>query len=236
MRWSAFTGFTLFVLLHLTPQFPLVAQIEVQARLGADIGMVTPGGRLYKWENRFAGGWDVTRSQTELGSFPVIGISLDVGDPDLGFWLKARLHRSIGLQADFNGYGFNACEGYCLDPVAGSVHLQWDLDSEITEFGLDLALPTRIGFGGVEPFVFAGWGIRHYSFKLPDRSEWRGFNLPGGGSESSVRFGCGLEFEVLGRPYSLSVMDTMADYWGDRTHHVFWELGIPLANRILFSR
>jgi hypothetical protein len=79
-------------------------------------------------------------------------------------------------------------------------------------------------------------GIRRYSFGLPDESEWSGFNLPGNGTERSFRFGAGLEFEVLGRSFSLSVMDTMADYSGDQTHHVFWELGFPLASRVLFSK
>lgn len=221
------------------------AQIEIHTRLSAQFGLVSARGRLYDLETSAAeSSYGTRRSWADLRNYASVGVSLDAGDPGLGIWLKARVSRSIGLEADFTGtssYECTADQHYCSF-LTTLVHDR-RLDTSITDFGVDLALPTRLSIGPVEPFVIAGWGARHYHFSLPDRSEWQGFSLPGDGTRWSFRVGGGMDFWFKGRSYCLSVIDAMSRYPiaamgedpGRLRHHVFVELGIPVVTKRLFA-
>ena len=258
MRSSSLVGVFLCLVVLSTVPCPSAAQIEVHTRLSAQLGLVSPQGPLYVWESPGGDDWYLSRSETDLGHFPTVGLSLDVGDPRLGFCIKARVNRSVGLRADFTGLGFyerhpefGSPDAMCLyvRPPDGGVldrnldRFEWQLDASITEFGVDLVLPTRLGIGPIEPFVVAGLGARHYQFNLSDQSGWLSFFPPRDGTRWSFRVGGGLDFRLMGRTYCLSVIDAMSEYpvdaWNEDPkgfrHHVFWELGIPVATRVLFT-
>ena len=162
-------------------------------------------------------------------------MSIEVGDPRLGVWLKGRVNRSIGLSADFMGLGIVNCTGICLAGSSGPRRFDWRLDASITEAGLDLSLPTRLRLGRFEPYFQGGMGVRRYRFHRPDPSELLRFSPPSDGTAWSFRIGGGTDFSLMGRTFSLSVMDTMTKYWGDRLHHLFVEVSIPVLSRVLFA-
>ena len=236
MRSSASTAFAFLILSLVIPR-PLSAQVEVHARLAGQVGFIAPRGPLYDRETGGFEDWDLSRSVTDLGSYPLLGLSIDIGDPQLGIWIKGRVNRSIGLQADFTGWGIYVCPpgAICLAWVPPPQRFDWRLDASITEVGLDVVLPTRLSLNLLEPYVVAGMGVRHFQFDRPDQSEWRKFHPPGDGAEWSFRVGGGMDLRLMSRNFSLSVIDSMSEYWGDLRHHVIVEVGVPLVSKILFT-
>jgi hypothetical protein len=242
MRSSIVSAVSLLLLGLFVPP-PAAAQDDVHVRLSLLAGFVTPSGPLGRQYSAGAKEGSVLLSVTDLGVFPIFGLSVDVGGPESGGWLKARVSRSLALGADFTVSESMPCGpgGICyFEPPPRTTwdwqpYADWRLEASVTEVGLDLVpLPGRV-WGGIEPFVVVGGGVRRFQFTRPRRSEGQNLALPDEGTAVSVRLGGGLELPLMGRLFSLTILDTVSEYWERYRHHVSWEIGIPVVSEAPFS-
>lgn len=205
------------------------AQSRPEIRVVPRAGMVTPADWFYVEFASFGSG-PLEWTEAAIMSTPVVGLSAELAFHDLGLWIRAEGLRTVG--------GRTAVIHAILYPASqvgpGQViRTRWDVPSTLTLGTIDLGLPLQLRLpGGIQPYVTAGVGGKHYAFDLTileDREER--LVRPAPGTVPVFNGGLGAVMEVRGVRLDLLVRDALSEYWGEQQHDVTFLAGVSIRIR-----
>lgn len=207
---------------------PALAQEGIVLRVTPRVGVIDVGEALYG--RSITNGDNVFTSSGRVSRGKSIGLAVDVGSVSRGFWVRLSADRSLSIHTDV-GLGRRKRPGSNRLTVGPSSDNIRDIQTSVTEFGLDLVLPLRFELGPLHPYVSAGLGVTRYRFSVPDVSfdlhrEW---SLPESGSASSGRIGGGFELDALGRAWTVTILDSISQYFDVTQHHVMASIGFTMG-------
>lgn len=189
-----------------------VAEVRVMPR----IGFMTPADWFYEEFQHF--GIDPLEwTNGAVQASVIAGITVQAGLWNDGLWLRGEVLRTIGSETSVTHAILYGPAGFNPPQV---VRTRYVVRSTITSASLDIALPTRLRLpGGVQPYVAAGAGLRHYEFDTTPLANLEDtLVLPRNGTVALVNIGAGLSVDVAGLRLGLNARDAISEYWGNRQH------------------
>lgn len=187
------------------------------------LGLFSPDRYLYEEYVNFSGDGPVEWTHGRMGRALLVGMGLEAGRTGGGVSLRGELLRSID--------GWLAAAHSVIIPrqlyEAPYVQTTWlDIPVAVTITSLQVHLPTRLTFGGVEPYVLAGIGSRRYDFGDATAEDPGAVILPESGSILCADAGAGITARVLGLTIDLQGRDAIGRYWGKTQHDILFTAGL----------
>ena len=202
---------------------PTAAQAPVDVRVIPRAGVMTPAGWLYEYYAHF-GVDPVEWTETAILRAPVVGLGVEVELPGTGVWLRGEVLRSIDAISSMNHVVLREASGF--DPPRVE-ETPYRVATSVTTLTFDLALPTRLRIGPVQPYVTAGAGGKWYGFDTDPFQELEvDVILPQSGFVGVVNVGGGAVVRLLGLDFDLQVRDAISMYWERQQHDVMTLIGV----------
>jgi hypothetical protein len=205
---------------------PAAAQAGVEVRLSPRAGMVTPADWFYVEFPSFGAG-PMEWTEAAILRAPVVGLVAEAAFEATGIWIRAEALRTVG--------GRTAVIHAYLHPASQAgpgmvIRTRWDVPSTLTTGTVDVALPLRLRLPfGVQPYVTAGAGAKHYGFDL---SELEGREervvQPSPGTVPVANVGGGVVVDLRRWRLDVLVRDAVSEYWGEQQHDVTFLAGLSI--------
>lgn len=205
------------------------AQGGVEIRIVPRAGLVTPPGWFYVEFASFGSG-PLEWTEAAIARAPILGVTAELTHEPVGLWIRGEAMRTVG--------GRTAIIHAILYPASQVgpgqvVRTRWDVPSTLTIGTLDVGLPLRLRLpGGIQPYVTAGAGGKHYSFDLAaleDREER--LVRPTPGTVPVFNAGVGAVLDFRGVRLDLLVRDALSEYWGEQQHDITFLAGAGIRIR-----
>ena len=202
---------------------PTTAQTPLDVRVIPRAGVMTPAGWLYEYYAHF-GVDPVEWTETAILRAPVVGLGVEVELPGTGVWLRGEAIRSIDAVSSMTHVVLREASGF--DPPRVE-ETPYRVATSVTTLTLDLALPTQLEIGPVQPYVTAGVGGKWYGFDTDPFQELEvDVILPQPGFVGVVNVGGGAVVRLFGLDIDVQVRDAISMYWDRQQHDVMTLIGV----------
>lgn len=200
-----------------------VAQDGLMIRVTPRAGVMTPADWFYE-EFRHFGLDPMEWTEAAILRAPVAGLAVEAEIPGTGLWIRGEVLRTFDAITSMTHAVLIPTNGF--DPPRVE-RTPYRVATSVTTGTLDLALPTLLRIGPVQPYVTAGVGAKRYAFDtdpfldLQDRVV-----LPQSGVVPMANVGAGATARVAGVTVDLQVRDALSEYWGRVQHDVMVLAGV----------
>lgn len=199
-----------------------VAQSAVEVRIIPRAGAVTPAGWFYE-EFSHLGVDPLEWTEAAILRSPLVGVTAEVAVAT-GLWIRGEVLTTLDGETRLGHKTLNSTSGNTQPTVSEEYH--W-VGSRLTTATLDLAFPTRFRPLGIQPYVTAGIGAKHYSWdENAIDNPRRTLQRPESGTSLMANVGGGVRFDVVGITFDLVARDAISEYWGEMQHDVTWLAGV----------
>lgn len=206
------------------PAAPAAAQLGADLRITPQAGVLTPAEWLYYEVTTFGEG-PMEWTEAAVLRSAVIGATAAADFRRHGVEIRGTLLRTIDAETYVALGVMNA--GPLTPPTV--VRTRHRVPTDITLASVDIALVTRLRLPlGVQPYVLAGIGGKHYSFDRAALAQAEpGLVLPENGTNLMMNVGGGVTIPLSRRlALDVQVRDAITEYWGSRQHDVAWLAGL----------
>lgn len=199
------------------------AQSGLSIRVTPRAGVMTPADWFYE-EFRHFGIDPMEWTEAAILRAPVVGLAAEVELPRTGLWIRGEVLRTLDAITSMTHAVLFETNGF--DPPRVE-RTPYRVATALTMGSVNIALPTLVRIGPVQPYVMAGIGAKHYGFDidpfidLEDRVV-----LPRTGTVAMVNVGGGATARVMGLTFDLQVRDALSRYWGTVQHDVMVLAGL----------
>jgi hypothetical protein len=203
---------------------PASAQTRPELRITPRAGLLTPADWFYVEFPSFGAG-PMEWTEAAILRTPIVGVAAELAFESAGLWLRAEGLRTVG--------GRTAIIHAYLHPASQAgpgivLRTRWDVPSTVTVGTLDAGLPLRLRLPfGIQPYVTAGVGGKHYGFDLSILEEYDARIVrPSPGTVPVLNVGGGAVVSFRGWHLDLAVRDAISEYWGVQQHDVVFLAGL----------
>lgn len=199
------------------------AQLDVALRVTPRVGVMTPADWLYEEFAHF--GTDPFEwTEAAILRAPVVGLAVEAEVPGTGLWVRGELLRTIDAITSMTHAVLLGTSGF--DPPR-VVRTPYRVATTLTTATIDLAFPTRLTLGPVQPYVTAGVGGKWYGFDTDPYTDLRGtVVLPQSGMVPVLNVGGGATAQLPGFTVDVQVRDALSQYWTRLQHDVMFLAGV----------
>jgi hypothetical protein len=202
---------------------PVAAQTPLDVRVIPRAGVLTPAGWFYVQYTGFLVD-PVEWTEAAILRAPVLGLAVEVEVPGTDVWLRGEALRSVDAITSVVHAVRRGTSGF--DPPRVD-RTPYRVATTMTTATVDLALPTRLRIGPVQPYVTAGIGGKWYGFDTGPFQELEvEVILPQPGFVGVVNVGGGAVVRLLGLDLDVQVRDAISMYWNQQQHDVMTLIGI----------
>jgi hypothetical protein len=227
MRWWKFAAMAILIG-AMTPT-GVAGQASPELRVTPRLGLLTPPGWFYVEYAEF-GVIPMEWTEAAILRATVVGAALELSFERAGIWVRGEVVRTLGAET---AVGHAILHPASQAGPASVVRTWFNVPTAVTVGSVDLGMPTRFSLPvGVQPYVTAGLGAKHYSFdttELDARQE--NIIVPRGGTVPAVNVGAGAVVPVRSLTFDLQVRDVISEYWGERQNDVMFLVGLRLRLR-----
>jgi hypothetical protein len=186
-------------------------------------GLISPDTYFYEVFANFADDEPTEWTNGALGRAAVVGLGLEVGLENRGFFLRGEIARS------FSGW-LLATHGIVRPRVLFDppqiVNTWLDIPASVTFANLQVVLPAQLEVAGIQPFFLAGGGGKWYSFGEPRQENTVEAILPSEGFTASLELGAGIWYSLFGLNLEAQVRDSINKYWSKTQHDLVFSGGL----------
>lgn len=199
------------------------AQTGLDVRVTPRAGLLTPADWFYEEFSHF-GTDPMEWTEAVILRAAVVGLAVEAEVPGAGIWVRGEALRTIDAITSMTHAVLFGTSGF--DPPRVE-RTPYRVATTVTSATFDLAFPTRLALGPVQPYVTAGIGGKWYGFdtdpflELQDRVV-----LPQPGVVAVLNVGAGATARLFGLTFDLQVRDALSEYWGRLQHDVMFLSGV----------
>ncbi|MBT8396578.1 MAG: hypothetical protein HKO65_19565 [Gemmatimonadetes bacterium] len=189
---------------------PASAQEELELRVIPRFGLLAPDAQFYDRFKNFSGDGYIEWTSGALGRAALVGLGVEAEIGNFGILFRGEVARSFEgwLSA---GHGILIPRVFFEPPQV--VNTWFDVPVNMTFGSLQIILPTRLEYRGIQPYILAGYAGKWYSFGEPTRPNEVEAILPGNGFTHSLELGGGLTFALFGLTFDAQLKDSINKYW-----------------------
>jgi hypothetical protein len=199
------------------------AQEELSIRIIPRFGLLSPDSYFYEEFENFADDEPVEWTNGSLGRAAYVGFGLEAGFQERGIYLRGEVGRT------FEGW-LSAVHGVVRPRVLFEppeiINTWLDVPAALTFASLQLILPTRFQYWGIQPYFLMGGGGKWYSFGDPTEDNLVEAILPSDGFTANADLGAGVTFPLWGLEFDLQARDTFNRYWGKYQNDLVFSGGL----------
>jgi hypothetical protein len=199
------------------------AQVDLDVRVIPRAGAMTPAGWFYVQYTGFFVD-PIEWTEASILRAPVAGLAVELDLPGSGLWVRGEALRSIDAITAMTHAVRREASGFDPPRVEKT---PYRVATSVTTATLDLALPTRLRLGPVQPYVTAGVGGKWYGFDTdPFQTLDVNLILPQSGFVAVLNLGAGAVVELPWLTLDLQVRDAISEYWDLQQNDVMFLAGV----------
>ncbi len=195
---------------------------DVELRVIPRAGVMTPAGWFYvQYTGFFVDPMEWT--EASILRAPLVGLAAELELPGTGVWIRGEALRSIDAITAMTHSVRRAASGFDPPRIEKT---SYRVATSVTTATLDIALPTRLRVGPVQPYVTGGLGGKWYGFDTdPFQTLDVNLILPQSGFVGVLNVGGGAVIELPWLTVDLQVRDAISEYWDRQQHDVMFLAG-----------
>ncbi|MFO7894078.1 MAG: hypothetical protein R6U63_10100 [Longimicrobiales bacterium] len=199
------------------------AQSGLELRIAPKAGLMTPADWFYVEYSHY--GLEPTEwTETSILKTAVVGLTVELEFPGTDVWIRGEGLRTVDGVALMTHKVLYGPTGF--EPPR-EVVTGYRVAMAVTTGTIDLAFPTRLTLGPVQPYVTAGVGATRYDFDTAPFQDLPGeVVLPQPGVVPAANVGVGAIVTISGLAFDVQVRDALSEYWGRLQHNMMFMGGL----------
>lgn len=201
----------------------VAGQSDLTIGLYPRAGLMDPDTYFYEEFANFADDEPTEWTNGALGRAAYIALGVEAGWKDQGVLLRGELGRT------FEGWLFVThaiVQPRVLFNPPEVVYTYFDVPAALTFANLQLVLPTRVNYWGIQPYFLVGGGGKWYHFQDPTEENTVEAILPSDGFTAALEMGTGVVVTVRGWDFDLQIRDSLNKYWGKYQNDLVFSGGL----------